>query len=125
MGAFDQDVNAKVSMAFPQLYKRGIAGVEYSRSVFWAYMFDGLYQSAVVFFIPYLVYMSDLTSTSRGFDESAQVEFGTNVAAAAVLCVTLFVGLNTTLWTWMMTAVLAVSVLAFFVSGLVAAYTPH
>ena len=115
MGALDQDINAQVSLAFPQLYKRGITGLEYSRAVFWAYMADGLYQSAVVFFLPYIVYQNGTSATGQGYDMSAQVELGTTVAASAVLCVTLFVGLNTSLWTVLMTCVLAVSALLLYV----------
>ncbi|KAE9393504.1 phospholipid-translocating P-type ATPase [Gymnopus androsaceus JB14] len=32
MGAFDQDINAKAALAFPQLYVRGIRGLEYTRA---------------------------------------------------------------------------------------------
>jgi magnesium-transporting ATPase (P-type) len=56
LGAFDQDTNAAASMAFPALYKRGIQGLEYTRRRFWFYMTDGLYQSVIIFFIPYLAY---------------------------------------------------------------------
>ena len=117
MGALDQDINAKASLAFPQLYKRGIKGLEYSRSVFWVYMADGLYQSAVVFFLPFIVYQSGTSAAGQGYDMSAQVELGTTVAASAVLCVTLFVGLNTNLWTVLMGCVLAVSALLLYVSS--------
>jgi phospholipid-translocating ATPase len=116
LGAFDQDINAKISMAYPELYRRGIKGLEYSRSVFWIYMFDGLYQSAVCFFVPFLLYSDNTSPTSNGYDMSGQVDFGTTVAAAAVLCVTLFVGLNTTMWTALMLGVLAVSALLLYVS---------
>lgn len=115
MGAFDQDLNSKYSMAYPQLYKRGILGLEYNRIIFWAYMIDGLYQSAVVFFIPYLVYAYGLSLVGSGYDISAQVELGTTVASSAVLCVTLFVGLNTHLWTSIVAIVLAASSLVLYV----------
>jgi phospholipid-translocating ATPase len=48
--AFDQDINAKAALAFPQLYVRGIRGLEYTRTKFLLYMSDGLYQSAVIYF---------------------------------------------------------------------------
>lgn len=102
-------------MAVPQLYKRGIAGAEYTRAIFWAYILDGLYQSAVVFFIPFIVYNYSTSATSRGYGMDAQVELGTTVAAAAVITVTLFVGLNTDYWTAIMTVVLIVSALLLYV----------
>lgn len=115
MGAFDQDINAKVSLANPQLYARGIKGLEYSRSVFWGYMAQGLYQSAVVFFIPFLVYHLGISATGAGHGMDGLVEMGTTVAAAAVTCVTLFVGLNTSYHTAMMMGVLVLSALLLYV----------
>jgi hypothetical protein len=35
MGIFDQDVDDKVSLAVPQLYKRGIERLEWSQTKFW------------------------------------------------------------------------------------------
>lgn len=116
MGAFDQDLDAKTSMLYPQLYMRGIKGLEYSRTVFWTYMLDGLYQSAIVFFIPYLVYNWSGTATSRGFGQEAIVEMGTTIAASAVITVTLFVAMNNTYHTALMIAILFVSALLFYVS---------
>jgi phospholipid-translocating ATPase len=118
MGAFDQDIDAKVSLAYPQLYKRGIKGLEYSRTVFWTYMLDGLYQSAVCFFLPFIVYQFGITATGQGYGMDGQVEFGTTVAAAAVITVTLFVGLNNSYHTSLMIAVLVISALLLYVSVL-------
>jgi phospholipid-translocating ATPase len=75
--AFDQDLNARASMAFPQLYHRGILGLEYTRLKFWLYMLDGLYQSVIVFFIPYVIWTIGVpvSSTGRGVDSLA--DFGT------------------------------------------------
>ena len=116
MGAFDQDIDAKVSLAYPQLYRRGIKGLEYSRTVFWTYMLDGLYQSAVCFFLPFIVYQFGITATGQGYGMDGQVEFGTTVAAAAVITVTLFVGLNNSYHTSLMIAVLVISALLLYVS---------
>ncbi|KAG8692278.1 hypothetical protein FRC08_009880 [Ceratobasidium sp. 394] len=106
LGAFDQDINAKASLAFPQLYKRGILGLEYTQTKFWAYMFDGLYQSAVVYFIPYFVWTNPpaLSWTGKGIDSLA--DFGTTVSVAAIFSANLYVGINTRYWTiltWIVT----------------------
>ena len=45
LGAFDQDVNAATALRFPALYKRGIAGLEYTKFLFWLFICDGIYQS--------------------------------------------------------------------------------
>ena len=94
MGAFDQDVNAAALLAFPQLYERGIKGLEYTRTKFWLYVLDGLYQSVICFFIPYLVYGEGQSGSYSGRDTSSLYEFGTTVAAGAIASANFFVGLN-------------------------------
>jgi phospholipid-translocating ATPase len=93
--AFDQDINAKAAMAFPQLYIRGIQGLEYTRTKFWLYMLDGLYQSAVVFYIPYLVWTSGLAISWNGMTIESLADFGTTVAVAAIVTANTYVGINT------------------------------
>ncbi|KAH8809491.1 phospholipid-transporting ATPase 1 [Flagelloscypha sp. PMI_526] len=101
LGAFDQDINATAALAFPQLYLRGIRGLEYTRAKFWAYMFDGLYQSAVVFFIPYLVWTLGLAVMWDGRGIESISDFGTTVAVSAIFAANCYVGLNTNYWTFM------------------------
>ncbi|KAJ7749855.1 hypothetical protein B0H14DRAFT_438518 [Mycena olivaceomarginata] len=99
LGAFDQDINARAALAFPQLYVRGIRGLEYTRTKFWLYMLDGLYQSAVVFFIPYLVWVFGLAVSWNGKGIDSLADFGTTVAVSAILTANAFVGLNMNYWT--------------------------
>lgn len=99
LGSFDQDINAKAALAFPQLYVRGIRGLEYTRTKFWFYMLDGLYQSAVVFFIPYLVWHLGLAVASNGRGIDSLADFGTTVAVAAIFAANTYVGMNTHYWT--------------------------
>jgi len=58
-------------------------------------MSDGLYQSAVVFFIPYFAWTIGLPNswTGRGVDSLA--DFGTTVAVAAIVAANTYVGMNT------------------------------
>lgn len=96
LAAFDQDINAKAALAFPQLYVRGIRGLEYTRLKFWLYMGDGLYQSAVVFFIPFATWMLSIPTISwngKGIDSLA--DFGTTVSVAAIFAANFYVGINT------------------------------
>ncbi|KAL1740994.1 hypothetical protein HDZ31DRAFT_46374 [Schizophyllum fasciatum] len=99
LGAFDQDLNAKAALAYPALYVRGIRGLEYSRSKFWMYMLDGLYQSAVVFFIPYLVWTLDIAISWNGKTIESLADFGTTVSVAAIVAANTYVGMNTHYWT--------------------------
>ncbi|TBU57250.1 phospholipid-transporting ATPase 1 [Dichomitus squalens] len=99
LGAFDQDLNAKAALAFPQLYIRGIRGLEYTRLKFWMYMLDGLYQSAVVFFIPYFTWTLGLAISWNGKTIESLADFGTTVSVAAIICANTYVGMNTHYWT--------------------------
>ncbi|GAA5886239.1 hypothetical protein JCM6882_001576 [Rhodosporidiobolus microsporus] len=114
LGIFDQDVDARVSLAFPQLYRRGILSKEWTRPIFFGFMLDGLYQAGVCFFIPYFVYAWSTTSSVEGHD-FALLEFGTTVAACAVTAANLYVGLHIRYWTWMVFVVIIVSTLAFHI----------
>jgi phospholipid-translocating ATPase len=95
LGAFDQDVNARAALAYPQLYVRGIRGLEYTRAKFWAYMLDGFYQSAVVFFIPFCAWWFGLAVSWNGKGIDSLSDFGTTVAVAAILAANLYVGIST------------------------------
>ncbi|KAI0354121.1 phospholipid-transporting ATPase 1 [Trametes cingulata] len=99
LGAFDQDINAKAALAFPQLYIRGIRGLEYTRLKFWMYMLDGLYQSVVVFFIPYFVWTLDIAVSWNGKTIESLADFGTTVSVAAIIAANTYVGINTHYWT--------------------------
>ena len=92
--AFDQDINARAALAFPQLYLRGIRGLEYTKAKFWLFMFNGLYQSAAIFFLTYFIWSSGLAVSSSGRGVDSLTDFGTTVAFAAILCANIFVGIN-------------------------------
>lgn len=115
LGAFDQDTNARASMAFPQLYKRGILGLEYTRFRFWLYMLDGLYQSAIVFFIPLLVYWDGATWSAQGWDTNDMYDLSSTIAAAAVITANLYVGINTRYWTIIPGIIIPLSTITVFV----------
>ncbi|BGO94943.1 hypothetical protein NBRC10512_000622 [Rhodotorula toruloides] len=114
LGIFDQDVHAKTALAFPQLYRRGILGKEWTRGKFFGFMLDGLYQSVIAFGVPYFVYSWSSTLSVTGHDFSIW-ELGTTVAACAVTAANLFVGLHIRYWTWMVFVIIIGSTLAFHV----------
>lgn len=58
-------------------------------------MLDGLYQSGVVFFIPYLVWTFGLAVSWNGKGIDSLADFGTTVAVAAIFAANTYVGLNT------------------------------
>ncbi|KAI5117600.1 hypothetical protein M0805_006713 [Coniferiporia weirii] len=99
LGAFDQDINARAALAFPQLYLRGIRGLDYTRTKFWLYMADGLYQSVVVYFIPYFAWSLGPAIAWNGKGIDSLADFGTTIAVAAIISANSYVGLNTHYWT--------------------------
>ena len=67
------------------------------RIKFWSYTLDGLHQSAVVFFIPYLISSlgHGLPTSWNGKCIESIADFGTTVAIAAIFAANTYVGLNT------------------------------
>lgn len=111
MGAFDQDVDAKTSMQFPALYLRGIKQKHFTRSKFWLYVLDALYQSIICFFIPW--YLSNDLYAS-GHSTNDLVALGTLISACSVVVANLYVGLNMFHWTKMIFTVIFGSIIVFF-----------
>ncbi|KIJ08019.1 hypothetical protein PAXINDRAFT_158245 [Paxillus involutus ATCC 200175] len=60
---------------------------------------DGLYQSAVVFFIPYLVWSLGLATSWNGKGIDSLADFGATVAVTAIFAASAYVGLSTNYWT--------------------------
>ena len=57
-------------------------------------MADGLYQSLIVFWVPYFAWTLGLAVSHNGRGIDSLADFGTTVAVAAVFAANLFVGLN-------------------------------
>ncbi|KAH7316446.1 phospholipid-translocating P-type ATPase domain-containing protein [Stachybotrys elegans] len=118
MGVLDQDVSDKVSLAVPQLYRRGILRLEWTQTKFWLYMFDGIYQSVMVFFIPYLVFFQGASVTLSGLDLNDRLAFGAYIAHPTVVTVNMYILLNTYRWDWLMVLIVVISDLfVFFWTG--------
>ena len=56
LGIFDQDVEAKVSLLVPQIYRTGITRTEMSDLKFYLYCLDGIYQSAISYFSLFVIH---------------------------------------------------------------------
>lgn len=114
MGILDQDVSDKVSLAVPQLYRRGIERKEWSQVKFWLYMLDGIYQSVICFFMPYLLFSSSPFVTENGRNINDNKRIGVYVACTAVATVNTYILLNTFRWDWLMLLLVAISILFIF-----------
>ncbi|KAJ9603336.1 phospholipid transporting ATPase [Cladophialophora chaetospira] len=107
MGVLDQDVSDKVSLAVPQLYRRGMERKE-------LYMADGLYQSTICFFMAYLLFAPAGFESENGRGIADRERMGVYVACAAILVINSYILLNTYNWDWIMVLVTVVSILLIF-----------
>ncbi|KAG0287649.1 hypothetical protein BGZ96_008457 [Linnemannia gamsii] len=100
LGATDQDLISPYVLRYPGVYKLGIQQKRYSQTRFVIYMLDGVWQSLVVFWFWRGVYGLNVLTT-KGFDNSL-LEFSTSVAITNVVIASLYVGLHSYHWTWLM-----------------------
>ncbi|GAA6016553.1 hypothetical protein JCM10207_002838 [Rhodosporidiobolus poonsookiae] len=123
IGIFDRNVGERVLMAIPELYEVGRRGKLFGIIRFSVYMFDGIYQSAVIYF--FILYAYDSTSArSDGYDVN-MYEFSTIMAVAAVLAANFYNGLNTFSWNWWVLAgVLIGPVLIVLYTAVYSAFPP-
>ncbi|GBB83626.1 hypothetical protein RclHR1_10320004 [Rhizophagus clarus] len=113
LGAFDQDVDAKTSLKYPQLYKRGILQQDFTKSKFWLYVLDAIYQSAICFFVSFGIFQFG-SSHPTGLTNNGLTDLGTIVAGSVIATVNLYVGLNTMNWSWIAFVVIVLSILSFY-----------
>ncbi|KAJ5213801.1 hypothetical protein N7449_000970 [Penicillium cf. viridicatum] len=119
MGIFDQDVDDKVSLAVPQLYMRGIERKEWSQLKFWLYMADGMYQSIICFFMPYLLFAPANFVNESGRNINDRGRIGILVASCAVIASNLYIMMNTYRWDWFTSLINFISsVLLFLWTGI-------
>ncbi|KXN91421.1 Phospholipid-transporting ATPase DNF1 [Leucoagaricus sp. SymC.cos] len=97
IGLFDRVIDASALMDLPQLYTFSREGTWFGMKWFVIYMFDGVVQSAIIFFLILYTYA---TTTSRPDGLSISLyEFSTTMAFGAVFAANFFNGLNTSAWT--------------------------
>ncbi|KAG1077651.1 hypothetical protein G6F42_024705 [Rhizopus arrhizus] len=113
-GVFDQDLKAEYSFKFPQLYLMGIRNDKFTTLRFFLTVVDAIYQSAVCFGLPYLVFIGPKLS-SDGYDTEGVVELGTFIAGIAVVVANILVGFTIFSWTWIMFLCIFISSATFFI----------
>lgn len=79
-----------------------------------SYMADGIYQSVMVFFIPYLTFINSGFVSGNGLNVEDRMRLGGYVAHPAVLTINLYILINTYRWDWVMILVVVVSDLFIF-----------
>ncbi|KTW27436.1 hypothetical protein T552_02414 [Pneumocystis carinii B80] len=114
MGAFDQDVDAKISMKVPQLYRRGILQLDWSMKRFWIYILNGFYQSIICFYFPYFLFYKGTFVTLNGINLNGIEDIGVFIAAPAIMVVNISILMNQQQWDWLFILVWIFSVFLFW-----------
>lgn len=87
-------------------------------------MVDGVYQSIMVFFIPYLLFIPGRSITMNGINLEDGVRFGAYVAHPAVITINMYILINTYRWDWLMVLIVVISdLLIFFWTGVYTSFT--
>ncbi|CAK9435324.1 uncharacterized protein LODBEIA_P57110 [Lodderomyces beijingensis] len=114
MGIFDQDVSAKVSLLVPQLYRSGILRNEMSDLKFYIYCLDGIYQSAISFFFPYLMYKTSFPG-ENGKPVDHRFWVGVPVTVIACTSCNLYLLFHQRRWDWLSSLIIGISILIVFI----------
>lgn len=81
-------------------------------------MIDGVYQSVLCFFIPYLTLVRTSSGAMNGLDVASRLQLGAYIAHPTVLTINLYILINTYRWDWLMLLVVSLSDLfVFFWTG--------
>lgn len=75
------------------------------------YMLDGLYQSAICFFMAYLLFAPATFNTDSGRDVGERERMGVYVACVAVLVINTYILMNAYKWDWILSLIVAISIL--------------
>ncbi|CAG8477212.1 195_t:CDS:10 [Ambispora gerdemannii] len=113
LGGTDQSVTASYLMKYPGVYEMGIRQLRYNRLRFAVYFLDGIWQSLVVFFTNYAIYLSTNVVSHDGRN-AGPTEMSTSVVLNVVIIANLFVGFNTYHWTWFMFACIIGEIMILF-----------
>ncbi|VEU19266.1 DEKNAAC100336 [Brettanomyces naardenensis] len=114
LGILDQDVDDKVSLLVPQLYRSGILRKEWNVRKFVWYMFDGFYQSVVCFFLPFFLYYKGFFVDSNGLPLDHRFLMGALVSTIAIMSCDFYVLAHQKRWDWLSVFIASLSVIIVF-----------
>lgn len=87
-------------------------------------MIDGVYQSVMVFFIPYLLFVTAMPITANGLNIEDRVRFGCYIAHPGVITINMYILINSYRWDWLMVLIVIISDLfIFFWTGVFTSFT--
>ncbi|XP_042694326.1 phospholipid-transporting ATPase ID [Centrocercus urophasianus] len=97
MSLFDQDVDDRWSLLFPQLYVPGQENLYFNKTVFIKCMLQGIYSSLVLFFIPYGAMYNTMRSDGKAIADYQS--FALMAQTCLLIVVSVQIGLDTSYWT--------------------------
>ncbi|GAB1604721.1 phospholipid-transporting ATPase ID-like isoform X1 [Argonauta hians] len=97
LAIFDQDVDEYYSIKYPKLYEPGHSNLLFNKKLFLWSVAEGIVTSLILFFIPYGVFGSSVSS--EGLDISDHQSLGVVVASTLVVAVNLRCAIDTSYWT--------------------------
>ncbi|KAJ4824073.1 Alanine--tRNA ligase [Turnera subulata] len=106
VGILDKDLSRKTLLKYPQLYGAGHREESYNSLLFWLAILDTLWQSMVVFFVPFFAYRHS---------EIDVASIGDIWTLAVVILVNLHLAMDIMRWNWIAHAAIWGSILATFI----------
>ncbi|NWY52345.1 AT8B5 ATPase, partial [Chionis minor] len=97
MSLFDQDVDDRWSILFPQLYVPGQQNLYFNKIVFVKCMLQGIYSSLILFFIPYGALYNTMRSDGKAIADYQS--FALMAQTCLLIVVSVQIGLDTSYWT--------------------------
>ncbi|XP_019867395.1 probable phospholipid-transporting ATPase IM isoform X2 [Aethina tumida] len=97
VGIFDQDVNEKNSVLYPQLYRPGHMNLFFNKKEFFRSAMQGCYVSGILFFISFGTYYDAVSPDGQGLSD--YMLFCSATAAMLVIVNTAQIALDTQYWT--------------------------
>ncbi|KAG9458518.1 hypothetical protein H6P81_003026 [Aristolochia fimbriata] len=111
VGILDKDLGRQTLLKLPQLYGGGHRQECYNQTLFWLTMLDTLWQSVVIFYVPFLGFRYSGSNGST-IDGSSIGDLWT---LAVVILVNLHLAMDVIRWTWIVHAVIWGSMITTFI----------
>jgi phospholipid-translocating ATPase len=87
-------------------------------------MIDGVYQSIMSFFIPFIFVTLTTTAAGNGLDVSERTRLGCYIAHPAIFTINAYILINTNRWDWLMLLLVFISdIFIFFWTGVYTSFT--
>jgi phospholipid-translocating ATPase len=113
LGIWDQDVNAKISLKYPQMYRMGLRNDKFKTWRFWLTIVDSIYQSSVCFFFTYMLFVAGAVDPT-GHDSNGLYELGTIVSSIVVCVANFFAVFSLYSYTWIQALIVGLSILVYY-----------